>query len=284
LPIWISKLLRAALATADSDLDRSEPRPRSRAAGSAAPRWWPRGRREKPGKRRLALFAGGLLAAAIAGILVNALLLQRTRHPAPLLGQPAAAQRPAPARESVRPPRAETQPHSALPAPSQAAPREPVDKSPLETPIVPRPRPPAAAHPPAAKPSDAIGAHLEASPRPQKPLASAEPRPAVARQSAAQQSAAPLRSRPAAAIPHRPTPSQPSRKATAAAAQPNPTVAAAQRALVKLGFVLRADGLAGAATRQAIERYERDRGLPARGTLGPELVRRLSAESGIPID
>jgi peptidoglycan hydrolase-like protein with peptidoglycan-binding domain len=61
-------------------------------------------------------------------------------------------------------------------------------------------------------------------------------------------------------------------------------VAAAQRALVKLGFVLEADGVAGTSTRQAIERYERDRGLPARGVLSPDLVRRLGTESGMPIN
>ncbi len=61
------------------------------------------------------------------------------------------------------------------------------------------------------------------------------------------------------------------------------TVLAAQRALVKLGFVLKPDGVAGATTRQAIERYERDRGLPQHGELSPALIRRLAAESGIAI-
>jgi peptidoglycan hydrolase-like protein with peptidoglycan-binding domain len=61
-------------------------------------------------------------------------------------------------------------------------------------------------------------------------------------------------------------------------------VLAAQRALVKLGFVLNPDGIAGAATRQAVERYERERGLPVRGALSPEILRRLSAESGLPVN
>ena len=59
---------------------------------------------------------------------------------------------------------------------------------------------------------------------------------------------------------------------------------AVQRALLKLGFVVRPDGEMGAVTRRALEQYERDRGLPVDGRLTPKLVRRLSAETGISID
>jgi len=74
----------------------------------------------------------------------------------------------------------------------------------------------------------------------------------------------------------------PARPATeaAASAAPSNLVLAAQRALVKLGFVLNPDGVAGATTRQAIERYERDHGLPIRGDLSRAIMRRLSAETG----
>ncbi len=58
---------------------------------------------------------------------------------------------------------------------------------------------------------------------------------------------------------------------------------AAQRALVKLGYVLNPDGVAGAATRQAIERYERERGLAVRGDVTPALMRQLSTELARPI-
>lgn len=58
-------------------------------------------------------------------------------------------------------------------------------------------------------------------------------------------------------------------------------VAHAQRALVKLGYVLKADGISGTATKKAIERYEREHGLAADGTLTPALVRRLGAEAGM---
>jgi hypothetical protein len=81
-------------------------------------------------------------------------------------------------------------------------------------------------------------------------------------------------------------PAPPARPTThsAAPAASSKLVLAAQRALVKLGFVLNPDGVAGAATRQAIERYERDHGLPVRGDLSRAIVRRLSAETGITID
>ena len=72
--------------------------------------------------------------------------------------------------------------------------------------------------------------------------------------------------------------------AAADAAEPSTaTVAAAQQALVRLGFVLRADGVLGAATRQAIELFERDHGMPADGDLSPRVTRRLSELSGIAI-
>jgi hypothetical protein len=62
------------------------------------------------------------------------------------------------------------------------------------------------------------------------------------------------------------------------------TVLAVQKALVKLGFVLKPDGVMGATTHQAIERYERDHHRVSNGELTPALMRRLSAESGEPIN
>jgi hypothetical protein len=152
---------------------------------------------------------------------------------------------------------------------------------------VPKPRQPAPASPTAVKPSDPIGDLLKVSPRDSRPAVPVErrpegpvvhrPAPAQVRPNAAKEPRA------AAAIqPRSAATKQPSGASTAA--QPNRRIAAAQRALVKLGFVLEADGVAGAATRKAIERYERDRGLPARGVPSPELLRRLGSESGIPID
>ena len=56
---------------------------------------------------------------------------------------------------------------------------------------------------------------------------------------------------------------------------------AAQKALLKLGFVLKPDGVFGGTTRQAIERFERDQGMPVKGDLTPRIMRMLAAESGV---
>ncbi len=62
------------------------------------------------------------------------------------------------------------------------------------------------------------------------------------------------------------------------------SVAAAQRALTKLGFAVKATGAMGPATRKALERFEQDRHLPLKGELTRRVVKILSAESGIKID
>jgi hypothetical protein len=71
--------------------------------------------------------------------------------------------------------------------------------------------------------------------------------------------------------------------APAAPQQPSRTILAAQRALVKLGFVLEADGIEGEATRKAILQFEHDHHLPPRGVLTPKLIHALRAESNIAI-
>lgn len=73
-------------------------------------------------------------------------------------------------------------------------------------------------------------------------------------------------------------------QAAQTAPQPSKTIIALQRALVKLGFVLKPDGIDGDATRQAIVHFEHDHGLPDRGELSPKVLRELSARSGIHID
>jgi hypothetical protein len=60
-------------------------------------------------------------------------------------------------------------------------------------------------------------------------------------------------------------------------------IAAAQKALVKLGYVVKADGVMGSGTRKAIEMFELSRKLPATGELSPRVTRELSALSGVAV-
>jgi hypothetical protein len=68
------------------------------------------------------------------------------------------------------------------------------------------------------------------------------------------------------------------------APQPSKRVFAVQRALVKLGFVLKPDGIDGDATRQAIEQFEHSHGLPVRGELSVKVLHELAVQSGVSID
>ncbi len=80
---------------------------------------------------------GAALAVALVGIAVNALLLQRERHPAPLFGSaPAPRPAPAPAPAAAPPPKPVSAEHDAPPAPSPAAlpPARPAADSPSSSP------------------------------------------------------------------------------------------------------------------------------------------------------
>jgi hypothetical protein len=62
-------------------------------------------------------------------------------------------------------------------------------------------------------------------------------------------------------------------------------VTSAQRALAKLGYgPIKADGVFGQATRQAVERFERERRLPVTGELNQRTARELSSQSGIRVE
>jgi len=236
--------LREALAAADHDFVLAEPASKSKRTRAKA--FGTKGRGSSRQTRRyLGVVASALCAATVVGILVNALTLQKTRHPAPLFGRAA----PVP---TVREPSiAETIP---LPAPrpalNAAAANSAIEKAPVER-----------------SQTDQAPPDKAASGRPHAP-------PAETAEAKQQDPISQLLKTPAP--PHE-------EKPAAAPAAENKSVLAAQRALVKLGFVLKPDGVAGATMRRAIERYERDRGLPVHGELTPSLLRRLSAESGISI-
>lgn len=72
-------------------------------------------------------------------------------------------------------------------------------------------------------------------------------------------------------------------KAAVAAPKPQVTVMQAQKALSKLGYgPLKADGLMGATTRAAIEKFERDRKLPVKGEAAGRTLRELAARAALP--
>jgi hypothetical protein len=52
---------------------------------------------------------------------------------------------------------------------------------------------------------------------------------------------------------------------------------AAQTALIKLGFTIKADGVVGASTEQAIQQFERQRSLTPSSEITPKLVKQLNA-------
>ncbi len=240
--------MREALAAADHDYILAEPvsRPkRARGKTSAVKR---RGsRRGKVQTRRyIGVIASALCVAAVAGIAINALSLQKRRHPAPLF-----------ARAAPTPPLKEPAVAESLPAPIP----------------VPAPRPQTAA---ASQPNE----------RPlEKPQTASSPgeKAAPAHAASGALGADPVEARPQDPISQL---LQANAREPQSAPSPGPskTVLAAQRALVKLGYVLKADGVAGATTRQAIERYERDHKRPVDGKLTPALLRQLSAEAGVPVN
>ena len=185
--------------------------------------------------------AVGLSAAVALGIVVNALALQHSRHPAPLFGQAIQLGQPAQRDDAV----------AAAPA---AAPS-------------PRIEP--------AKPVEPTEPTALASAPPVKPHRLVEAAPPAGKATSAAPTARPLK---ASATP-RPVQTPPADRA-----KDGKTIVATQRALSKLGFAVKATGSSGAATRSAIEAFERDRHLPVKGEMSRKLLKQLSAESGIAID
>ena len=240
--------MREALARSDNDFLVAEPRRRKKPA--PRPGWLGAligvARFLRGAANYPNRIAGALLVGLAAAIAINALELQTARHPAPLFGRIATLSPALPAATAPAP--------APTPAPAASDTRGP--------PATPAPTAPLTAAP-AASPADPLGQFIrqgETTPahRSTAPLPAA--RPDAISQILRRSAETP------------PAPQQPSR-----------TVFAVQRALVKLGFVLKADGIEGDATRKAIIQFETDRHLPPRGDLSARLVRALRADSDIAI-
>lgn len=202
----------------------------------------------------------------------NALVLQNARHPAPLF-TPQAGQRPAP--EAVRPV-PPTRPLAAQSEQEAVAPIQPMASVANPTPAAPAP---ASKLPSRGAISDMIrnGGEVAQPAPPQArvaPVAPTAPAPAPSR--------APTVRDPIGEIIRMggPVPTPP---ANVGQADSGGLVLSGQKALAKLGYGIRADGVMGAGTRQAIERFEQDRRLPVTGEFGPRTARELSSLSGIAV-
>jgi len=66
--------------------------------------------------------------------------------------------------------------------------------------------------------------------------------------------------------------------------QASTTLLNAQRALVKLGYSLKPDGVMGPETQHAIESFEQQARLPVTGTLNPRMLKSLATASGMPVE
>ncbi len=224
--------MREALARIDNDFVLSEPRRKSAKRtgmfGFLRRPWQAAAFAAKHSKFILGAVFTGLLAV----VLLNALVWQKSRHPAPLFAH-------------VIP----VETDMALKAPEMRS--ETAAPAPVSRPVTP---PALAAAPeqtsnaPHGRDPMAEAAELQT----QKPAASRDPIAQL------------LKSAPPA--------------------ESSKSILAAQRALMKLGYVVKTDGAAGPAFRQALEQFERDRSLPVHGTLSPKIMRELSSQSGIAVE
>lgn len=222
---------------------------------------------------------GLVLGGAGMAIAMNALSFQARPHPAPLFGTrfEGVPTGPAPL-PPTRPNAAQAGPGSALAgAPAASGPPAALRTSdPTTTASAPRlaGAAPAGAAPASAAPAGAAAAGTVSASGAPGSVASVSGAAAPGRAGQGRDGIADLikSGEPAAS------------RAAAPAVEPQKLVAAGQRALAKLGYgPLKSDGLMGQGTRQAIERYERDRRLPVTGEFGPRTARDLAAQSGIPI-
>ncbi|NUJ78518.1 peptidoglycan-binding protein [Methylocystis sp. FS] len=202
----------------------------------------------------------GIAAVAAIGVPMNALFLQDGRHPAPLFSSPPSntvlgattppARRPA-VIESARIEREAN-------VPPRATPKDPIASKIEKLDVAKSPdggkSAPANVDPPHAtdRKRDAIGLLIVGDPPPIK--ASAD-KANKADKAASADKTAPV----------------------------DKNVLYAQRALLKLGYVVRSDGVLNGATRHALEKFEGDAGLPVKGRITPKLLQQLAARSRLPL-
>jgi len=251
--------LREALARIDNDFVYSEPAPKKRSRVRDMPPpptgFFARLQGMAQFAARFAnLFVGLLFAALLLTVMANALLWQKSRHPAPLF----AKHETAPVAETV------------VPVPVPAARPDPLPQA-----AAPAPAPVVTA-PPAPAPA-LVTPHRD-------PLADM-----IRQQQQSQAHSKPVSSPPPAAAPialHTP---QATRDPiaqllkTSVPAESSRTIHEAQRALQKLGYVIKPDGVMTPATRDALKQFERDHKLPVHGNLSTKVMHELSAESGVAV-
>lgn len=216
--------------------------------------------------------AGIVVLAGCGGAIAwNALVLQTVHHPAPLFNTSAAPGAAAPRVAQPMPPMRPAAPTPEAPSPFVAQPMA----------QAPAPAAPAAA--PKLPSRSAIaelirngepGAITQPSPRAASVPAAPAPAPVAAR--------APTVRDPIGEMIRMggPVPVPP---ANVGRTDSSDTVMMGQRALAKLGYGIKADGIMGSGTRQAIERFEQEHRLPVTGELNARTLRELSAASGIAV-
>jgi putative peptidoglycan binding protein len=224
------------------------------------------------------ILAALFLTGCGGAIAWNALALQNSRHPAPLFNT----------REIVLAPELEAEAeHPSRPLPPVRPGAQPAE----DLPAAPASHE-AVSHPAAQEAGRAPAVSPKASSR--SPIAEMirnggqpAPAPAPARPAQATAPAAPPPARTAARDPIAemirlggPVPVPP---ANVGRSDPGDVILSGQRALARLGYSVKVDGVMGSGTRQAIERFEHDRRLPATGEFNARTIRELSSHSGIAV-
>jgi hypothetical protein len=263
---WRRKL-REALARNDMDFVLTGPADRKKSTAGQKPQAQKRFLLlHILGYRPARTILGAAFSAVLVGIGVNALFFQTARHPAPLFGSVPVPE----ARKPVAPNPAASSQFASTPVSANA------------------PGGQVAAPGVAQRQSDqiqrsgdpigalALGASLA-------PVTSSKPPSASAAQPQARPRSSEINDIKAARDPIAAL-IGPSSSSSAAPSEADKTrVQSAQRALIKLGFVLKADGMMGTSTRQAIEKFERDRNIAVTGELTPKTIKELSTQSHIAI-